>query len=426
MNIFSTYLKLFITVIFIFQPLVSFGSEIIDAELNNVLGKIANPIFRAANLKHPKIIVINNPTPNAFTAGGEVIYIHTGLLIEFPDPEIIRGVIAHETGHITSNHVARTREKIHAQQKLAATSLILGIIGAGVSGNPEAAIHGAFVGSHIAERSILKFSRENENSADIKAIQYLNKSGNSTNGLLKLLESLRSNQRNLSDFRYDLTHPLNDERIKMLKSYSSPSPKIDDDLKLSLKMVSAKLLSHSNLNPDISKLDPDPKIYAMSLIAMKRADKNTAINNIDKLISKYPHNPYLYEQKAQILTSFGDKNSLSFFTKALSLKNDTIIKIEESIAKIIFYNEKTQIQPAISHLEMNLKNFSNNITIINFLAIGHDKINNKANSIYYRALKEKLSGKTAIAKKLALSAKSLAGNNMQLLVKIDDILNVDN
>ena len=75
---------------------------------------MAAPLFLAAGLDPGavNIRIINDPSLNAFVAGGQRIFINTGLLIASDNANQVIGVIAHETGHITGGHLARTRDAL--------------------------------------------------------------------------------------------------------------------------------------------------------------------------------------------------------------------------------------------------------------------------------------------------------------------------
>ncbi|MFT6386159.1 MAG: putative Zn-dependent protease, partial [Rickettsiales bacterium] len=79
-------------------------SLIRDAEIEDFLHDITRPILKAANLnpKEIKIYIVNDSSLNAFVSGGQNIFINTGLITKYPDPNVLIGVIAHETGHISS------------------------------------------------------------------------------------------------------------------------------------------------------------------------------------------------------------------------------------------------------------------------------------------------------------------------------------
>ena len=84
-------------------------SLIRDAEIEDTLARIANPLFRAAamNPATVDIYIVNDREPNAFVAGGQNIFVHTGLLTELDSIDQLRAVLAHELGHIVGGHLTR-------------------------------------------------------------------------------------------------------------------------------------------------------------------------------------------------------------------------------------------------------------------------------------------------------------------------------
>ena len=71
-----------------------------DAEIEGLLRLYTRPIFKAAgiNPKSVKVYIINDPRINAFVAGGQRIFVNTGLLLQADTPNEVIGVLAHETG----------------------------------------------------------------------------------------------------------------------------------------------------------------------------------------------------------------------------------------------------------------------------------------------------------------------------------------
>ena len=87
------------------QP-VTAQSILRDAETEALLQDMATPQVAAAGLdpRNVDIVLINDPSINAFVAGGQAVYIHSGLINEASTASEVQGVIAHELGHITGGH----------------------------------------------------------------------------------------------------------------------------------------------------------------------------------------------------------------------------------------------------------------------------------------------------------------------------------
>ena len=53
-----------------------------DAETEALLNDMAKPLFIAAGLSpaNAKVVLINDSSINAFVAGGQIVYVHSGLI----------------------------------------------------------------------------------------------------------------------------------------------------------------------------------------------------------------------------------------------------------------------------------------------------------------------------------------------------------
>ena len=78
-----------------------------DAEIEAILREYTNPILEAAGLvpEDVGLYIINDPSLNAFVAGGQRIHLNTGLIIRAKTPGQLKGVIAHETGPVSYTHL---------------------------------------------------------------------------------------------------------------------------------------------------------------------------------------------------------------------------------------------------------------------------------------------------------------------------------
>ena len=101
-----------------------------DAEIENSIRTMVTPIWRAAGLDPSavEIMIVQDSSLNAFVAGGQRIFINTGLLLRTERPNQLIGVLAHETGHISGGHLARTQEQM---EKLSTLQILEALLGAG-------------------------------------------------------------------------------------------------------------------------------------------------------------------------------------------------------------------------------------------------------------------------------------------------------
>ena len=104
------------------------GGLIRDAEIERDIRVWVTPIFRAAGLdaSFVQIYLIGDPQINSFVAGGQRIFINTGLLTRSKTPNQVIGVIAHETGHIAGGHLLRMQEALRAATVEAIAGFLIG------------------------------------------------------------------------------------------------------------------------------------------------------------------------------------------------------------------------------------------------------------------------------------------------------------
>ncbi len=79
------------------QPAAAQGGIIRDSEIEQMLRDFSTPIWTAANLDPDDVslYVIQDSSLNAFVAGGENIFVHTGLIMAAENPNQLIGVLAH-------------------------------------------------------------------------------------------------------------------------------------------------------------------------------------------------------------------------------------------------------------------------------------------------------------------------------------------
>jgi predicted Zn-dependent protease len=106
-----------------------------DAEIEQLLREYSQPILKAAGLaqQNVRIVIINDPSFNAFVADGHRIFINSGALMQAKTPNEVIGVLSHESGHIAGGHLARMREQMANASTESLVAMLLGI-GAMVAG----------------------------------------------------------------------------------------------------------------------------------------------------------------------------------------------------------------------------------------------------------------------------------------------------
>jgi predicted Zn-dependent protease len=301
------------------QPIAA-QSILRDAETEQFLIDLSAPLVEASELDDGNLdlVLINDGSINAFVAGGQMVFIHSGLLNAADTANEVQGVIAHEIGHITAGHVSRFEERTKAATGISILSLLIGV-GAALAGAPDAAMGAIMAGQQAAMGSFLSFNRDQEAATDLAGARYLSGAGISGRGMIRFFERLRSNEirRGFSQSReagYMRTHPLTGDRIQTLRdlleqdpAWSAPD---DSELQERFMRVRAKLYGYlAEPRRTLAYFPPsDTSIaarYARAYAYHKDAQMDKALTEAEALIAREPENPYFLELKGQVLLESG-------------------------------------------------------------------------------------------------------------------------
>ena len=318
-------------------------SFIRDAEIESTVRTWWMPIIQAAGLdpQAVHIYLINDPTLNAFVAGGQNLFLNTGTLLRSQTPNQLVGIMAHETGHIAGGHLARFEREMHNDTIASIIAMAVGAAVAAAARSPDAGAAAILGGTQVGERSYLHFSVAQEASADHAAMTFLDRSHQSARGLLQFFQILEQEEF-LSGQREDpylRTHPLTRDRINYVRDHvnSSPwsnAPDPPDWLVLHARMK-AKLEAFTSPPANIlAKYKADDKSvpvrYARAIAYYRIPQLQNALPLIDGLIAEEPKNPYFQELKGQMLFENGRvKEAVAPYQQAVKLKPDSaLLKVE--------------------------------------------------------------------------------------------------
>jgi predicted Zn-dependent protease len=342
-------------------------SIIRDTEVEEIIHKQGEPVWRAAGLNpdNVHIVIMGDPDINAFTAGGQTIFVNTGFLQATKNPNQMLGVLAHETGHITGGHVAR--ESMY-KPALATYLLTMGLgLLAAVAGAPDAGAALLYSSDYFATLTALTYSRQQEAAADMAGASFLEKAHLSGRGLVDFFDYFRY-QEAFSDarkYRFFIDHPLTEERISSLQDKVQKSPYYNvvdsPDALAEHAIMVAKLKAFMNAPQqtfiDYKETDASfPARYARAIAYYRALETDKALKLTQALIDDYPNNPYLYELKGQILFESGKpKDAADNLTKAVALKPKAPLLQIMLGQELLAQEDKTKVDEAIVHLRKALE-----------------------------------------------------------------------
>lgn len=307
-----------------------------DAEIERIIRDYATPIFTAAGLEPDavRIHLVNDPALNAFVAGGQRLFVHTGLLLRAETPNQVIGVIAHEAGHISGGHLARLQDELRNAETKSIMAFVLGTAAALATGDSRAAGAVIVAGQDVAIKDLLRYTRQQESAADQAGMRFLDASGQSSRGLLEFFRILQTNEAltGRGGNPYLMTHPLTSDRITTVSNHVAISKwsnvPMQRDQQARHTRMRAKIAGFLASYDDALRLFPEtdnslPARYARSIAYYRLADLKRALPLVDGLIAEEPDNPWFHELRGQMLFENGRvADSLPSAQKAVDLAPD--------------------------------------------------------------------------------------------------------
>nr|WP_247887363.1 M48 family metalloprotease [Azospirillum sp. SYSU D00513] len=339
-----------------------------DAETEHVIRDLARPVFEAAGIapEAVNIVLVNDPQVNAFVAGGQNIFLHTGLLLATEDAGQLIGVIAHETGHIAGGHLVRGAEAMDSAFLSSLIGMGIGIIGGIAAGNGGAAGAGIMLGQQMAERNFMAFSRGQESSADQAGLSYLDQAGISARPMLAFLEKLGADEPLVTerDVAYGRTHPMTRERMNTVRAFIANSRAADRPIPAawneSLHRLQAKLRGYLDPLGTLRRYradDPSAEArYGRAYAFFRRGEVRQAQPLVDGLIAQEPRNAFLHEMKGDLMLQTGRATqAVAPYRKAIELQPDAgAIRVSLAHA-LLEQNDRSLANEALRNLQVASK-----------------------------------------------------------------------
>lgn len=161
-----------------------------------------------------EIVLLDNPTVNAFAAPGGIIGVHTGLLLTAESEGQLASVLAHELAHLSQRHFASQLEEQRRNRPFQIASILGSILLGAATGDTSAGVVALQSSFGSAAASRLAFSRQNEREADYIGMQTLISAGYSPFEMANMFKALQNSARfSRVPPEFLLTHPVTQARI---------------------------------------------------------------------------------------------------------------------------------------------------------------------------------------------------------------------
>ncbi|MCB1508087.1 MAG: M48 family metallopeptidase [Hyphomicrobiaceae bacterium] len=412
-----------------------------DAEVEALMRDYAAPILSAAGLGRSaiEVVIVNDRDFNAFVADGRRIFINLGAILQSDTPGEVIGVLAHETGHLAGNHLARIRQELARAQVISAVAMLAGVaaVAAGAAtGSRDVTRAGAGIvsgGGNVAARTLLAYQRGEELAADRAALTYLQASGQSARGMLTVFRRFAGQTMFSGRYvdPYVLSHPLPNDRIALVERLAQQSRYYDrpDPAELQLRhdLVRAKLIASLEGARTIARHYPDsdttlPARYARAIAAGRFSSPREAARLFDQLIASAPSNPWFWEAKGQAMFEAGRaREAAEAYRRAIELAPDEpLIRVLYGAA-LVETGSDGVLRDAVNQLERGLR--TEQLAIgFRFLGRAYSRLGDDGLAVLAAASEAFASGDIDGAKGFARRAQGLLARGSPGWLRAEDII----
>lgn len=266
-----------------------------------------------------EIVIVDNPTINAFAVPGGVVGLHNGAFLVAENESQLASVLGHELAHLSQRHFARGVE----QQQHTTLPMLAGMLGALVlaaTSHGDAGMAAMTATQAAAQQNQLRFSRENEQEADRIGMETVVKADFDPNAFGTMFENMLAANRfaGRTPPEFLLTHPLTESRISDARNRARDYPRkvYVDNLDYQLMRARVELQLASNTTEMIKRVkarlasgksrSPEADHYGLAIAYLQAGQPAEARTHLQPLISKDPWRIAYAVTDAQIEVAAGN------------------------------------------------------------------------------------------------------------------------
>jgi predicted Zn-dependent protease len=199
-----------------------------------------------------ELVIVDNPTINAFAVPGGVIGVHNGLLNYAQTEDELATVLAHEIAHLSQRHFSRSVEFQKNQTPLTMAGMLAGLILMATVGG-DAGMAALSATQAAAQDSAMRYSRSNEQEADRIGMQTMVAAGLDPHAAPAMFERMLASSRYSSAERipeFLRTHPLSESRVADTRNRARQYPKQIRSVSLDYQLMRARVANQLADTPE--------------------------------------------------------------------------------------------------------------------------------------------------------------------------------
>ena len=225
-----------------------------DPLLHSYLDSLVFELVQHSELQDRRIelVIVDNPTINAFAVPGGVIGVHSGLFQYAVTEDEFATVMAHEIAHLSQRHFSRRMEMAQEQGPMQLAGLLAGVLLAATVGT-DAGMAAMTTAQGLAQDAQLRYSRANEAEADRVGLRTLYNAGMDPYAAPQMFERMYAATRYSQSGRipeFLRTHPLSEKRISDTRTRAMQYPKRIRSVSLDYQLMRARVAVQAARTPE--------------------------------------------------------------------------------------------------------------------------------------------------------------------------------
>jgi predicted Zn-dependent protease len=191
-----------------------YGGEAPSPQLRSYVELVGQSLAELTEADYPQLpwefTVLESDVINAFALPGGKVFASRGLLARLDNEAQLAGVLGHEVGHVTAQHV---NERI-SHSMIVAGITVGAVAAAGQSDEDWVRVGVPLLVGAGGTGYLLSFNRKQESEADKQGVKYMTAAGYDPHGMLEVLEVLAEANTGPRPPEFLSTHPYPETRMK--------------------------------------------------------------------------------------------------------------------------------------------------------------------------------------------------------------------
>ncbi|ROS05455.1 putative Zn-dependent protease [Sinobacterium caligoides] len=295
-----------------------------------------------------QLIVVSNPTLNAFALTGGVVGVQDGIFLSAKNEAQLASILSHELAHLSQHHFERGIESQKNATIPTMAGLLAGLVLAATTGS-DAGIAAMAATQAASIQNQLRFSRQNEQEADRIGMKTMVGAGLDPRQSSRMFEEMQRASRYYGSHmpEFLLTHPLTESRIADAKMRADRYPKGGEVNSLDYAIVQARVKIRYEKNPQTAIKNFQAALesskgtmqqanrYGLAIAQTDAGLYSQAEQTLQPLLDQHPNNIPFQLAKTKLLSARGQTAKAKSLLEDLLKTNPDNYPLMQSYAKLL-------------------------------------------------------------------------------------------